>query len=68
MNSYCLRIILTLSMICILSYKINAHENITTNPETCPIDLLSHEEALSVFLEAIEQNDIDKLLIFKTMD
>ena len=67
MNNYYLRISLTLSMICMLSYKTNAYKNITITPEICQITLLSHEGALSVFFEAIRQDDIETLLTFKTL-
>ena len=68
MSDHYLRTTLTLLIICILSHKINAHESIDINTEACQMNLLSHKEELSVFFEAIEQDDIDKLLIFKTMD
>ena len=67
MTSHYLTIPLALLVVCVLSYKINADESVLIDPNTCSIPLLSHEDALSVLSTAIEQDDIDKLLTFKTM-
>ena len=66
MKIYYLKITLIL-IICISPYKIKAHKNITINSEVCQMTLLSHESVLSIFFEAIREDNTDKLLTFKNM-
>ena len=62
-------LILTSLIIYILPYKTEAETtDVSTKPNTCQTSLLSHESALSTFIEAIKEDQTDKLLAFKAMN
>lgn len=70
MKVYFTKVIFTFTafILCALTYNAKTHGTISTESDTCQMSLLKDEEALSIFTEAIDDNDIDKLLIFKDMN
>ena len=68
MNTYYLRFFLIPFILCALICNANAHEAVSIDSDACQMALLNHRKALPIFFDAIDQNDIDKLLTFKDMN
>ena len=67
MNRYCLRFFYILALLyTIWVDDVHSHiMEVSIDAEECQIALLSHKETLSIFFEAIDQDNVNQLLAFR---